>query len=98
MKKILLFSKDSLYRENMKVYGYLFGTDTLEEGKKTIAVVSGMRGNEFTQIYEASQLVKRLKILEEQGRVRRDKGILWLDMTGDPVAQACAAIDSFIGK
>ena len=76
MKKILLFSKDSLYRENMKVYGYLFGTDTLEEGKKTIAVVSGMRGNEFTQIYEASQLVKRLKILEEQGRVRRDKGIL----------------------
>ena len=76
MKKILLFSKDSLYRENMKVYGYLFGTDTLEDGKKTIAVVSGMRGNEFTQIYEASQLVKRLKILEEQGRVRRDKGIL----------------------
>ena len=70
MKKILLFSKDSLYRENMKVYGYLFGTDALEDGKKTIAVVSGMRGNEFTQIYEASQLVKRLKILEEQGRVR----------------------------
>ena len=29
---------------------------------------------------------------------RRDKGILWLDMTGDPVAQACAAIDGFIGK
>ena len=76
MKKILLFSKDSLYRENMKVYGYLFGTDTLEDGKKTIAVVSGMRGNEYTQIYEASQLVKRLRILEEQGRIRSDKGIL----------------------
>ena len=28
---------------------------------------------------------------------RRDKDILWLDMTGDPVAQAVAAIDGFIG-
>lgn len=27
---------------------------------------------------------------------RRDKDILWLDMTGDPFAQACAAIDGFI--
>ena len=28
---------------------------------------------------------------------RRDKDILWLDMTGDPVAQACQAIDAFLG-
>lgn len=28
---------------------------------------------------------------------RRDEDILWLDMTGDPVAQACEAIDRFIG-
>ena len=28
---------------------------------------------------------------------RRDAGILWLDMTGDPVSQARAAIDRFIG-
>lgn len=76
MKKILLFSKNSLYRENMKVYGYLFGSDTLEDGKKTIAVVSGMRGNEYTQIYEASQLVRRLRVLEEQGFVNKDKAIL----------------------
>ena len=27
---------------------------------------------------------------------RRDEDILWLDMTGDPVAQACEAIDRFI--
>ena len=76
MKKILLFSKNSLYRENMKVYGYLFGADALEDGKKTLAVVSGMRGNEFTQIFEASQLVKRLKILEEQGCIKEGKTIL----------------------
>lgn len=76
MKKILLFSKDSLYRENMKVYGYLFGAGSLEEGRKTVAVVSGMRGNEFTQIYEAAQLVKRLKLLEEQGRIAEGRTIL----------------------
>ena len=29
---------------------------------------------------------------------RRDKDILWLDMTGDPVAQAAEAIDRFIGQ
>ena len=28
---------------------------------------------------------------------RRDRDILWLDMTADPFAQACAAIDGFIG-
>ena len=29
---------------------------------------------------------------------KRDKGITWLDMTGNPVAQACGAIDGFLGE
>ena len=29
---------------------------------------------------------------------RRDKDIVWLDMTGDPVARATAAIDGFLGR
>ena len=29
---------------------------------------------------------------------RRDKEITWLDMTGNPVAQACGAIDGFMGE
>ncbi|MCE5343352.1 MAG: tRNA (adenosine(37)-N6)-dimethylallyltransferase MiaA [Eubacteriales bacterium] len=29
---------------------------------------------------------------------KRDKGILWLAMAGDPVAQACAAIDVFLAS
>ena len=33
MKKILLFEKKSLYRDSMKVYGYLFGAGDLD--KKT---------------------------------------------------------------
>ena len=37
-----------------------------------------MRGNEYTQIYEASQLVRRLRLLEEQGRVREGRTILMI--------------------
>jgi len=29
---------------------------------------------------------------------RRDKGIIWLDMTGDPFAQACGEIERFLGE
>ena len=76
MKKVLLYEMKSIYRDNMRVYGYLFGADDLESSDKTIAIVSGMRGNEFTQIHEASQLVSQLKWLEQQGRIRKDKSIL----------------------
>ena len=69
MKKILLFEKKSLYRDSMKVYGYLFGAGDLDNCNKTLAVVGGMKGNEFTQMYEASQLVRQLKRLESEGRL-----------------------------
>ena len=76
MKKLLLFEKSALYRDNMRVYGYLFGADSLDGCEKTIAVVSGMRGNEFTQIYEASQLVRQLRRLEAQGQICEGRTIL----------------------
>ena len=76
MKKILLFEKKSLYRDSMKVYGYLFGAGDLDNCNKTLAVVGGMKGNEFTQMYEASQLVRQLKRLESEGRLTEGKGIL----------------------
>ena len=28
---------------------------------------------------------------------RRNQSILWLDMAGDPLAQACAAVEAFWG-
>lgn len=76
MKKVLLFKMESQYRDDLRVQGYLFGADDLEHCEKTVAVVSGMRGNEYTQIFEASQLVKRLVRLEEQGRLTPGKAIL----------------------
>ena len=76
MKKLLLFEMKSIYRDNMRVYGYLFGADSLENCEKTLAVVAGMRGNEFTQIYEASQLVRQLGYIERDGGIAEGKGIL----------------------
>ncbi|MBR2735871.1 MAG: succinylglutamate desuccinylase/aspartoacylase family protein [Firmicutes bacterium] len=76
MKKILLFEMKSLYRDNMRVYGYLFGAENLTDCEKTIAVVSGIRGNEFTQIYEASQLVRQLIWLESLDRIKAGHAIL----------------------
>ena len=64
----------------------------------------------FIARYLTGEIPRREDMIEQLGNAikkfakrqmtwfRRDKGILWLDMTGDPVAQACAAIDSFIGK
>lgn len=75
MKKILLFEMKSIYRDSMRVYGYLFGADDLD-GEKTVAVVSGMRGNEFTQIHEASQLVRQLSWIEKEGGIIKGKSIL----------------------
>ena len=76
MRKILLFETKSLYRDSMKVYGYLFGGKDFDHCSKTLAVVGGMRGNEFTQMYEAAQLVRLLEILERQGRLNDGNGIL----------------------
>ena len=62
MKKELLYSLPSLYREEMKIYGYQFG-----QGKKSVCIVGAMRGNEIQQMYICSQLVDTLKELEEKG-------------------------------
>lgn len=71
MRKITVYEIPSLYRENFRVSGYLFG-----EGEKALAVVGSLRGNEYQQIYTCSQLVKRLKELEAEGKLKEGKEIL----------------------
>ncbi len=63
----------------------------------------------FITQYLTGEIPRREDMIEQLGNAikkfakrqmtwfRRDKDILWLDMTGDPFAQACAAIDGFIG-
>jgi hypothetical protein len=71
VKTIDIFKMRSPYRGDFVIKGYLFGGQ-----QKTIAVVGSMRGDEVQQLYVASQVVKNLQILEEEGRLSNDVGIL----------------------
>ncbi|WP_028509726.1 M14 family metallopeptidase [Ruminococcus sp. NK3A76] len=71
MKKKILFSLRSPYREQLDVVGYSFG-----HGEKSLAIVGAMRGNEVQQMYVCSRMVQELKKLESEGRIADDKSIL----------------------
>ena len=71
MKKEVIFELKAIYRDNMRINAFRFGT-----GEKSAVIVSGMRGNELQQIYCASQLVARLKQLEAEGKIKEGRSIL----------------------
>lgn len=71
MKRHIIYEEHSLYRAPFRVRGFEFG-----EGAKSACIVGNMRGNEIQQLYICSQLVKTLKRLEEQGRIRKGHSIL----------------------
>lgn len=71
MKKVTLYTIKALYRDDLRITGYEFGS-----GKKAICIVGSMRGNEVQQLYVCSQLVKKFKQLEEEGRISPGKKIL----------------------
>ncbi len=71
MRKELIFSLPSLYREDMDVYGYYFG-----KGEKSACIIGALRGNEIQQMYICSQLVKSLKELESRGAIVGNNEIL----------------------
>ena len=71
MKREILFRLQSLYRDDLRVTGFRFG-----EGEKAACIVGALRGNEVQQMYVASQLVRRLSRLEEQGKLTPGREIL----------------------
>ncbi|MCD7909242.1 MAG: M14 family metallopeptidase [Clostridium sp.] len=71
MRKELIYSLPSLYREDMEVYGYHFG-----KGDKAACVVGALRGNEVQQMYVCSQLVRALTELEAKGAIVSGNEIL----------------------
>lgn len=71
MEKKIVYEIDSLYRDKFRVKGFEFG-----EGEKSICIVGNIRGNEVQQIYICSQLVKKLKSLENQGKIFKGHKIL----------------------
>lgn len=71
MEKCTLFQMKSQYRDDFRVEGYRFG-----KGKKALAVVGSMRGNEHQQLYVCSRLVKALRKIEEEGQIAENCEIL----------------------
>ncbi len=64
MRKSILYSITSPYRESMDVTGFVFGS-----GEKSLCIVGSMRGNEVQQMYVCSQLVKTLRKFEANGKI-----------------------------
>ncbi|MGN1351132.1 MAG: succinylglutamate desuccinylase/aspartoacylase family protein [Anaerovoracaceae bacterium] len=71
MKKELIYELKSVYRDTMTITGFRFGS-----GEPSAVILGGMRGNELQQVFICSQLVRKLKELENQGRVRQGKSVL----------------------
>lgn len=71
MKKKILYEIKGLYRDNFRITGYSFG-----KGKKSVCIVGSSRGNEIQQLYCCSQLVKKFKQLEEEGRIAQGHKVL----------------------
>lgn len=71
MKKKIIYEIKGLYRDDFRVTGYEFG-----KGKKSVCIVGTMRGNEVQQLYCCSQLIKKMRQLEAEGRITDGHKIL----------------------
>lgn len=71
MKKEVIYSLKSPYRDEFRITGYRFG-----KGNKAACIVGAIRGNEVQQLYTCSQLIKELKKLEKRGSITRNNEIL----------------------
>lgn len=70
MRREILYSLKSPYRESLDVTGFHFGS-----GENTIAVVGAMRGSEVQQMYVCSRLIRELKDIEKRGEIAKGKQI-----------------------
>lgn len=71
MNKKIIYEIKGMYRDDFRVTGYEFG-----QGENSVCIVGNSRGNEVQQIYCCSQLVKKMKQLEEEGRIKDGVKIL----------------------
>lgn len=71
MNKKIIYEIKGMYRDDFRVTGYEFG-----EGEKSVCIVGNSRGNEVQQLYCCSKLVKKMKQLEDEGRITPGHKIL----------------------
>ena len=55
---------ESPYRDTFRIWGYRFGS-----GKKSLAVIGALRGDEVHQQLVCAELISRLRVMEEQGHL-----------------------------
>ena len=70
MREEVIYGMESAYREPFTVRALHFGG-----GAKTMCVLGALRGNEIQPLYIASQLVRKLRKLEEEGCFNRSYGV-----------------------
>ena len=71
MKRERLFVMPSPFRDEFRIHGFRFGS-----GKKSLAIVGAMRGDELQQQFVCSRLVHTLQDLEERGELMPGHEIL----------------------
>lgn len=76
MKKEIIFELPSAYRDNMRITAYRFGNTDNENCEKSLAIVGATRGNEHQQMYNCSQIIAKLKELEDNGKISEGKSIV----------------------
>ncbi|MGN1319090.1 MAG: M14 family metallopeptidase [Lachnospirales bacterium] len=76
MKKEIIFSLQSPYRDTMRVTAFVFGDYDNPKCEKSMAIVGATRGNEAQQMYNCSQIVARLTELEKDNKIEKGKMIV----------------------
>jgi len=71
MKKDVIFTMPSYFRDDMDIMGYRFG-----KGEKSCAVLGALRGNEIQQMYVCARLVAFLREVERDGGIMPGKSVL----------------------
>ena len=71
MKKDVLFTVPSYFREDMDITAFRFG-----KGEKTVAVVGALRGNEVQQLYVCARLIAALREIEKEDGILPGKSVM----------------------
>ena len=71
MKKDILFTVPSYFREDMKIMGLRFG-----KGEKSCVVLGALRGDEVQQLYVCARLVSFLREVERDGGILPGKSVM----------------------
>ena len=75
MKQEVLVTQKMPYRGELDIKGMSFG-DQSDDAELSVCVMGTLRGNEVQQLYIASQLVHRLRHIEESGGIMPGKRIM----------------------